>query len=1022
MGLGLKLRQAFPDIAIFKDTGNYRVFHGRNLPSFVKDYVMRRYLNAEGELDREAITAFLDRHIPTTGSEVKSRLGADEEVTLLTRFIVDTDMRWDKKRFAIPDADIKLADGVIPETLVARFRDDLVDGERWGIIKLRYVEPSGKKRGYVEMVDYKPFRPYKVDLEYFKRCRRQFSIDEWVDVLLLSMEYNPGSFADSGQKLEFLTRLLPFVEPRLNLIELAPKSTGKSYVFGNLSKYGWLVSGGKVSRVKLFYDKGKQQTGIMKNHDVVVFDEVKTISFADPAEMNAILKSYLESGKATIDNVEFISDCGVVLAGNIDLTAQMRPRRENYFDELPQFRESALLERFHGFIEGWKLPRLTKESVVSDWSLNAEYFSEILHALRPRPEYAQLVGEVMMADPHSDLRDTKAVERLATAYAKLLFPHVTSADELDLDEFARYCLAPAIHRRAVIRAQCHAIDQEFKLEMPDIGLRGYTGDALLAAATLTVTTDRSDWGDEPDQEPWSANEEEVVNWLHDFIGDDEEDDDEEEDENEDDENEDDDEYDKNDDRIFAPELLDIPPDELAWVVATSAVECQLPDKYERQSIEGRCVDMAGICITDNHELLALIQVLYADTELSEAIDTLNGCAQSFDWAFDSTLDRKKTTVAMQQVLAVAEERTLSVDEVARCNQADIIVTSLDMNSPIFLGEVLPKMPRDTQDTEYYKSFKRYIEHLLMWFDLNRGAHDHASVTITVPQPPPGFGRPPKIHRVLKGFEAIAGMQELKDLVRKDVIDVIRNPAEYRRYGLNLPNGMLLYGPPGCGKTFFAERLAEEAGFNFQKLIVSDVLSRWVGGTEEQLKKVFDEAREGAPTILFFDEIDALMPDRNSDDLLKGAKVTVNEFLSQLDNIGDSGVFVVCSTNRPLALDKAILRTGRLEKCVFIPPPDHEARRAMFEMYLRHRPLDEASVDYDRLAALTANYVSSDIRFICDESARKLVGSGLPITMEVLERTIATRPSSINADDIAYYEKVRAQMEGRRGRRPKIGFS
>ena len=112
------------------------------------------------------------------------------------------------------------------------------------------------------------------------------------------------------QKLEFLTRLFIFVEPRLNVVELAPKGTGKSYVFGNLSKYGWLVSGGKVTRAKLFYDKQKQQNGIIKNHDFTVFDEIQTITFQEPSEIQAALKSYLESGKTTIDNNEFSSEWG----------------------------------------------------------------------------------------------------------------------------------------------------------------------------------------------------------------------------------------------------------------------------------------------------------------------------------------------------------------------------------------------------------------------------------------------------------------------------------------------------------------------------------------------------------------------------------------------------------------------------------------------------------------------------------------------------------------------------------------
>ena len=192
-----------------------------------------------------------------------------------------------------------------------------------------------------------------VDINYLVNARKRFSTEEWIDVLISAMEYDPDGFDGLTQKLEFLTRLLIFVEPRLNAIELAPKGTGKSYVFGNLSKYGWLVSGGKVTRAKLFWDKQKQQNGIMKNHDFLAFDEIQTIEFQEPLEIQAALKSYLESGKTTIDNQEFSSECGLMLMGNIPLSQDRQPITNKYFDNLPkEFRESALLDRFHCFIEG----------------------------------------------------------------------------------------------------------------------------------------------------------------------------------------------------------------------------------------------------------------------------------------------------------------------------------------------------------------------------------------------------------------------------------------------------------------------------------------------------------------------------------------------------------------------------------------------------------------------------------------------------------------------------------------------
>ena len=472
-----KIRDNFMGVAIYKDPKvTDSIFAGRNLPSFVKDFLLKRYLH-ETEVDKTGLTNFLDKVIPIKASEVKDRLGSGEEMTLLTRFIVYIDLVRGIRRFSIPDMGIKLNEGQIPEYVFAKHQGELVDGEKWGIIKLYVLQDDDGKRNHVEMVDFKPFKPFKsVDLGIWSEARKAFSTSEWIDMLLGSMEYEPDGFENLTQKVEFLSRLLIFVEPRLNVIELAPKGTGKSYVFGNLSKYGWLVSGGKVTRAKLFYDKTKQTSGIIKNHDFTAFDEIQTIVFQEPAEIQAALKSYLESGKTTIDNFEFSSECGLMIMGNIPLNAQRRPVSLRFFDSLPlNFRESALLDRFHCFIEGWLLPRVNESMIYRGWTLNSEYFSEIMHALRTVNRYGLLYDQMVEVQKDADTRDSKAVKRIAVGYMKLLFPHWTQPEQVDLNEFDLYCLQPAIRRRGIIKEQCHLIDPEFKVTMPNFRLKGAIG-------------------------------------------------------------------------------------------------------------------------------------------------------------------------------------------------------------------------------------------------------------------------------------------------------------------------------------------------------------------------------------------------------------------------------------------------------------------------------------------------------------------------------------------------------------------
>ena len=469
-----KVRELFASMAIYKDPASTNsLFAGRNLPSFVKDFILKRYINEDGSVNREALTSFLDTVIPQQQTEVKDRLASGEELTLLTRFIIYIDLVKGIRRFGIPDLGIKINEGQIPEYVYKSHQGELVDGEKWGIIKLSVLPDEDGKKNHVEMVDYKPFKPYRsVDIDYLRNARSAFSTQEWIDVLLSSMEYETDGFETMTQKMEFLTRLLIFVEPRLNVIELAPKGTGKSFVFGNLSKYGWLVSGGKVTRAKLFYDKAKQQNGIIKNHDFTAFDEIQTIIFQEPAEIQAALKSYLESGKTTIDNNEFSSVCGLMIMGNIPLNEQRRPLNYRYFDSLPQsFRESALLDRFHCFIEGWYLPRINKGIIYKGWTLNVEYFSEVLHSLRTQNVYGLLFDELVACDKNADTRDFNAVKRIAVAYMKLLFPHWTHVCDVNLDDFDTYCLQPAIRRRGIIKEQCHYIDVEFKTTMPNFWIR-----------------------------------------------------------------------------------------------------------------------------------------------------------------------------------------------------------------------------------------------------------------------------------------------------------------------------------------------------------------------------------------------------------------------------------------------------------------------------------------------------------------------------------------------------------------------
>ncbi len=275
-----------------------------------------------------------------------------------------------------------------------------------------------------------------------------------------------------------------------------------------------------------------------------------------------------------------------------------------------------------------------------------------------------------------------------------------------------------------------------------------------------------------------------------------------------------------------------------------------------------------------------------------------------------------------------------------------------------------------------------------------------------------------------GFADIAGMKELKEYLEQKVIFVIRNPDLAAKYQLTTPNGMLLYGPPGCGKTFFAEKFAEETGFNFALIKSSDLSSSFVHGSQVMIGKLFKQAEEHRPIVLCFDEFDALVPDRSQ----PGSSYVsseVNEFLTQMNNCAKRGIFIVATTNRPDKIDPAIRRTGRLDRSVYVPLPDYDARLEMFKLYINKRPVDD-NINYDELAKLTEGYIASDIAYIVNDAAMTAAFSRTTISQDMLIATIKNVPPSLNSDSIKLYEAIRQSMEATNRKnaatRQPIGYS
>ncbi len=271
-----------------------------------------------------------------------------------------------------------------------------------------------------------------------------------------------------------------------------------------------------------------------------------------------------------------------------------------------------------------------------------------------------------------------------------------------------------------------------------------------------------------------------------------------------------------------------------------------------------------------------------------------------------------------------------------------------------------------------------------------------------------------------GFADIAGMQELKDYLTQKVIFMIQNKELAEQYRITPPNGMLLYGPPGCGKTFFAEKFAEETNFNFMLVKSSDIGSSLVHGTEAKIQKLFAKAAKNSPIVICFDEFDALVPIRGA----HGSEYQsgeVNEFLAQMNNCAKKGIFIIATSNRPDKIDPAILRTGRIDKQVFVPLPDLEARKEMFKMYLAKRPTTE-DINVDEYAAKTEGYIASDIAFIVNDAAMTAAFTRKPISHELMCVSLSNIKPSLQKEVIDEYSQIRNKMNGVQRRAVVQGLS
>lgn len=345
----------------------------------------------------------------------------------------------------------------IPENIVRQY-PMLLSGGMWGTIDLTYdeTEVHNKKIRPFKVTAFTPFQVSMINLDEYIEKRKEFSTDAWIDILLNSCGLSPDAMT-RRQKLLYLCRCLPLVETNVNMVELAPRETGKTYLYRNISYYAHVLSGGKATPAQLFINLNTGKIGEVGTRDAVVFDEIANTDFTDPKSLVSIMQGYMQDAKFSRGKKEMLAFASLVFVGNLDVQGHL-PHEKYYhlFEPLPDFLQViAFLDRIHAYLPGWEIPKLTPNSYSKDYGFITDYFCEIMHELRRIDLLASVRSRFELIDIARTSqgisgRDQRAIMKTSSGLLKLLYPDGQVTD----DELAEI-LQLSCELRQRVREQLH---------------------------------------------------------------------------------------------------------------------------------------------------------------------------------------------------------------------------------------------------------------------------------------------------------------------------------------------------------------------------------------------------------------------------------------------------------------------------------------------------------------------------------------------------------------------------------------
>lgn len=399
---------------------------GANVPTYVLEYLLGKYCATDDQVAVEAGLRLVNNTLADSIIRPDEAMKAQSRVKErgAQRYIDKVLVRLDGSKYWAEVVNFGHRFVHIPDTFVRRY-ERLLEGGVWAQVDIEFradEEVGGKARPFF-ITDLKPIQLASFSLDEYAFGRRGLSTDEWLDLLIRTIGFEP-SFFSRRVKLLMLLRLVPMAQRNFNLIELGPRGTGKSYVYRDLSPYAILISGGKTTVANLFYNMSTRQVGLVGMRDVVAFDEVAGIRFTDKTAIQ-ILKDYMESGSFSRGREELVAEASMVFAGNINQPVDVLIRTGTLFQPLPEeMQDMVLIDRLHFYLPGWEMPKMRN----NHYGFVVDYLAEALRELR-RQNYTEAFDRYFSLGGHLNTRDARAVRRTVSGLVKLLHPAGDPAPE-----------------------------------------------------------------------------------------------------------------------------------------------------------------------------------------------------------------------------------------------------------------------------------------------------------------------------------------------------------------------------------------------------------------------------------------------------------------------------------------------------------------------------------------------------------------------------------------------------------------